>query len=347
MIAHKPLAGVLAASLALGLAAVVPALAPPAAAGEPPKGPVQVFVLAGQSNMEGHGKVEQGHDKVEGGVGSLRHVAAHPPKGSRVDGLAGADGAWAVRDDVWVWATTDRGESGRLTVGFGARDTIGPEFGFGHVVGEALAEPVLLIKTAWGGKDLAVDFRPPSAGKVTCPLGKKRQAAIEAEPDRVGRYYRLMLRHVREVTGNLGETFPALAGRRCEIAGFGWHQGWNDGCNGEFVKEYEANLAHLIRDLRKEWKRPDLPVVVATSGFGGWENTNARRVGIMEAQRAVADPKTYPEFAGTVAAVETRPFWRPKEVSPSGQGYHWNHNAETHFLIGEAMGRAMVKLLKR
>ncbi|MFN6107114.1 MAG: hypothetical protein ACK5EA_22025 [Planctomycetaceae bacterium] len=29
-----------------------------------------------------------------------------------------------------------------------------------------------------------------------------------------------------------------------------------------------------------------------------------------------------------------------------GQGYHWNTNAETYYLIGEAMGQAMVKLLE-
>jgi len=329
----------------ISIAVVALALATPAAAGTPAKGPVQVFVLAGQSNMEGHGKVEEGHDKVKGGQGSLRYLLKHPPKGSRVDGLADADGQWVVRDDVWVWSTTDGGEKGRLTVGFGARDTIGPEFGFGHVVGDALAEPVLIIKAAWGGKDLAVDFRPPSAGKVTCRVGEKRQAKIAAEPDLVGHYYRLMLQHVRDVMGNLGKEFPDLAGRSCEIAGFGWHQGWNDGCNAEFVKEYEVNLAHLIRDLRKAWKRPDLPVVIANSGFGGWENKQARRVDLMKAQLAVADPAKYPAFKGTVAAVETRGMWRPKEVSPSGQGYHWNHNAETHYLIGEAMGRAMLKLL--
>jgi len=340
----KRRAVVMAAAL---VAVVVWTAGTPAGAGEVPKGTVKVFVLAGQSNMEGHGKVEVGHGGEKGAVGSLRYMLTHPPKGSNVEPLADDQGRWTVRDDVWVWSTTDGGEKGRLTVGFGARDTIGPEFGFGHVVGEALEEPVLIIKTAWGGKDLAVDFRPPSAGKVTSGLGEKRRALIEAEPERVGYYYRLMLKHVRDVIENLGKEFPELAGRKAEIAGFGWHQGWNDGCNGEFVKEYERNLACLIRDLRKAWNRPNLPVVIATSGFGGWENKNARRVGIMEAQLAVADPKKYPEFKGTVRAVETRPFWRPKDLSPSGQGYHWNLNGETHYLIGEAMGRAMLELMGR
>ncbi|MGB0144891.1 MAG: sialate O-acetylesterase, partial [Akkermansiaceae bacterium] len=60
----------------------------------------------------------------------------------------------------------------------------------------------------------------------------------------------------------------------------------------------------------------------------------------------MADPKVTPEFVGTIAAIETRPFKRSTEQSPSGFGYHWNHNAESHFLIGDAMGEAMVKLLK-
>lgn len=63
---------------------------------------------------------------------------------------------------------------------------------------------------------------------------------------------------------------------------------------------------------------------------------------LMKAQALVAE---YPEFQGTVAFVGTKSFWRPQEQSPSGQGYHWNSNAETYYLVGEAMGHAMRKLL--
>lgn len=63
---------------------------------------------------------------------------------------------------------------------------------------------------------------------------------------------------------------------------------------------------------------------------------------LMRAQALVAE---YPEFQSSVAFVGTKSFWRPQEQSPSGQGYHWNSNAETYCLIGEAMGYAMRKLL--
>ena len=51
-----------------------------------------------------------------------------------------------------------------------------------------------------------------------------------------------------------------------------------------------------------------------------------------------------PEFEGNVAFVGTRAFWRPAKESPTGQGYHWNTNAETYYLIGEALAEAMKHL---
>ena len=53
---------------------------------------------------------------------------------------------------------------GKLTVGYGSPKCIGPELEFGTVVGDRYDEPVLLIKTAWGGRSLYRDFRSPSAG---------------------------------------------------------------------------------------------------------------------------------------------------------------------------------------
>jgi alpha-galactosidase len=51
----------------------------------------------------------------------------------------------------------------------------------------------------------------------------------------------------------------------------------------------------------------------------------------------------YEEFKGNVAFVGTWNFYRLREVSPSGQTYHWNNNAETYFLIGNGIGEAMIK----
>ena len=100
-------------------------------------------------------------------------------------------------------------------------------------------------------------------------------------------------------------------------------------------------MANFIRDIRKDLGVPNLPFVIAETGMSGPEEKHPRALSLMRAQAAVAEHK---EFRGNVAFVGTRDFYRPKEVSPSGQGYHWNSNAETYYLIGETMGQAMLRL---
>jgi hypothetical protein len=141
--------------------------------------PVRVFILAGQSNMQGVGPIQADPNR-NGGRGSLEYLVKDPATAGRFAPLVDSAGQWRARDDVWI-ACLDR--RGPLSVGFGAReDTIGPELGFGWVVGDALDEPVLLIKCAWGGKSLAVDFRPPSAGQPPHSLGKETDAALAQDP---------------------------------------------------------------------------------------------------------------------------------------------------------------------
>lgn len=284
--------------------------------------PIKVFILAGQSNMEGHGVIKADPKRNEG-KGSLEHLVSDPASAARFKHLRDSAGKWTLRDDVWIWY---RGKSGPLTVGYGANDKlIGPELGFGHVVGDAFDEQVLLIKLAWGGKSLAKDFRPPSSGGD------------------VGPYYTTVVKETQNVLADLKKLFPKYDGRGYEIAGFGWHQGWNDRINQAYNDEYEKNLANLIRDIRKDLGVPKLPFVIAETGMSGPEEKHPRALALMKAQAAVAE---YPEFKGNVAFVGTKTFWRPKEQSPSGQAYHWNTNAETYYLIGHNMGQAMVKLCK-
>ncbi len=287
------------------------------------KGPVKVFILAGQSNMEGHGIIKIDPERNEG-KGSLEYLVKDPATKNRYKHLVDETGQWIVRDDVWIWYLE---RQGGLTVGYGARNNmIGPELQFGHVVGDYFDNQVLLIKTAWGGKSLAKDFRPPSSG------------------GQVGPYYDEMMKDVKNVLANLKKYFPEYDGRGYELAGFGWHQGWNDRINQSFNDEYEKNLANFIRDVRRDLGVKELLFVIAETGMSGHEEKHPRALSLMRAQAAVAD---YEEFKGNVAFVGTKDFFRPKEISPSGQAYHWNSNAESYFLIGNAMGKAMVELCSR
>ena len=303
-----------------------------------PKG-VKVFILAGQSNMVGRGSVEIGHGRVAGAIGSLRHMAVTDPDNyARLleNKASPADSPWRSRDDVMVWRNSSDDFGGakirknQLSADWNG-SSYGPEFGFGWQVGEAIDEPVLLIKTAWGGKSLFYDFRPPSAAA-------KRGGEV-------GHYYLLMMENFREVLHHLDTEFPEWAGRGYQIAGFGWHQGWSD-ASPVPAAEYEANMTDLINDLRAELGQPKLPVAIAATGHGG-SSQGEWFAAVLKTQLGLADPKRNPAFAGTVFTADTRPFWREPAVSPNRDGSHWHGNGESFFLIGQSLGDGMIQLLSR
>ena len=292
--------------------------------------PLKVFILAGQSNMEGHGVADIDDKYHNFGKGSLKAMLNDPKQSPRVRHLWQADGKWTVRDDVWVrYRREDRPLlAGPLTVGFsvyGDTHHFGPELQFGHVLGEHLANRVLLIKTAWGGKSLYKDFRPPSAG------------------GEVGPYYTKMIADIREALANLKADFPGYSGEGYELAGFVWYQGWNDGVDPkQAIPEYEQNLVHLIHDVRKEFNAPRLPVVVGEL-TGPWVDGPKEWEALRKAQAQAAGR---PEFQGNVLFVSTRAFVRKPEVSPNPtHGHHEFGNGETYFLVGDALGRGMQQLL--
>ena len=296
------------------------------------KNSFKVFLLAGQSNMEGQGVVDLDHPKYyNGGKGILNRVMADPAKAKRYAHLKDSDGNWVVRDDAFIRFRNKQGVmAGGVSIGFTgygsdkSRHHIGPELQIGHVLGDAHKQPILLIKTAWGGKSLYKDFRPPSAGGET------------------GEYYKKMLAEVKEALAAVDKEFPSLKGREPEWAGFLWQQGWNDMFDSKALTEYEENLVHLVNDLRKEFKSPKLPVVIGELGNGG-PKAGANMLAIRAAQKAAAEHKG---FKGNVKFVSTTAFARPKEESPNvGHGHHWFGNAESYFIIGDALGKGMLELL--
>ena len=211
---------------------------------------------------------------------------------------------------------------------------MGPELGLGWALGDAIDDQVLLIKTAWGGKSLNEDFRPPSSGGATGP------------------FYIRMIEEVKQVLSNLHQLFPK-APPRYELAGVGWHQGWNDAV-GHNASQYGVDLPNLINDIRKDLGKAKLPFTVGVSGMGGFrpysdtQCTGALDVltnTIIPAQFSVANKTAHPEFEGSVSAVETRHFHRQAQFSPGGQCYHWNNNCESYWLVGQAMGASMLTLI--
>jgi alpha-galactosidase len=331
------------ALLALSVALSLPA--------NPPR-PVKVFVLAGQSNMEGKAKV------------SLMDYQAGQPATRDLYAPFRKDGKWAQRDDVFVRFLNRKGP---LTVGFGSPGCVGPELGFGAVVGDHYREPVLLIKAAWDGRSLYRDFRPPSAGlppdaalqKMLADLRKqkgKENATLDDVKKPFGASYRAMLDEVNTTLADLKGYVPGYDGQGYEPAGFVWFQGWNDMISPEATAEYTANLAHFIRDVRKDLKAANLPFVVGQMGVDG-ANPGANIQKFKDAQAAVM---AVPEFKGNVALVKTDAFWDTEAEAVFKKGwrenldewnkvgsdypYHYLGSARTMLRIGRAFGDAVLEL---
>ncbi|MDX2036097.1 MAG: DUF6288 domain-containing protein [Isosphaeraceae bacterium] len=308
-----------------------PAAKPPTAARA--KAPLKVFILAGQSNMQGHA-----------GVNTFDSLAADPKTAPLLKQMRGPDGKPRVCENVWISsvgclgdAYTDLTEAkGRLTAGFGAPENkIGPEFTFGLTMEQRIKAPVLIIKTSWGGRSLHTDFRPPSAGPFV--LAKETQELWDKHPEgahgiprlqdrpkfyaekvaATGVYYREMIAHVRKVLADIERVVPDYdAAQGYELAGFVWFQGFNDYVDGVVYPRqdepggydlYADLLGHLIRDVRKDLAAPKLPFVIGVMGIDGLRgNDKSPMKHFRAAQRK---PTTLDEFQGNVVAVETAPFW--------------------------------------
>ena len=294
--------------------------------------PLKVYVLCGQSNMEGHARVS-----------TFEAMKMDPLTRPILKEMIDKKGNSVVCDQVWISYLTggrdNMGEGfGKLTAGYGSRrnpaeagDKIGPEFTFGIFMQKALREPVLIIKTAWGGKSIHTDFRPPSAGPYPFSeqeienLTKREKNLKEAKADKAGqtgRYYRLMIGHVRKVVKDIKRVYPDYNPEDgYEIDGFVWFQGWNDMvASGTYPNRgqpggydaYSECLAHFIRDVRKDLQAPDMKFVIGVMGVGGPLDKYAsqRYVPIHGGfRKSMAAPASLPEFKGNATAVRTAAFW--------------------------------------
>jgi hypothetical protein len=317
--------------------------------------PVKVFILLGQSNMVGMGN-------IAGSKGETLEKAVKTEK--LYPYLLDASGNWAERNDVrYVQVMVGKKGGGMgvlhneaLKVGKGK---MGIEYGLGHELGEAINEPVMILKSCIGNRALGWDLLPPgSKGYEFTTKDKKTgkevtytYAGYKESPDRwekgtqpqpigwyAGKQYDDDTANAKKVLADLDKYYPGAKGY--EVAGFLWWQGERD-CGSEALSaHYEENLVNVIKSLRKDFNAPQAKFVIATlgeasKGCGG--NTET----VMNAHLAVAGKSgKYPEFKGNVATVYTH------DMARGGSGNaHYGGNAKVYMDVGEAMGKAMVELL--
>jgi len=311
--------------------------------------PVQVYILLGQSNMLGAGRVGGAKE------GTLENAVKTKKK---YPYLVDDAGNWTVRKDVRnVRVRQTRGGMKLFNNEWMAirGGNIGPEYGIGNYVGHATDAPVMILKSCCGNRSLGWDLLPPGSeryeveekGKTMVYAGYKDSPdkwEKGTEPKKIGWYagkqYDDDTASAKKVLAELDKYYPGAKGY--QVAGFFFWQGDKDRYNAAHANRYEHNLVNFIKALRKDFNAPKAKFVVATlgqtkKGKGGNEGT------ILEAQLAV-DGKTgkYPEFKGNVASVYANPYCHGG--SSSG---HYGGNAETYMDTGEGMGRAMVETLMK
>ena len=216
--------------------------------------------------------------------------------------------------------------------------------------------PVMILKSCIGNRALGWDLLPPgsesfeftdSKGVTWIHPGYKgspERWVKGTEPKKINWYAGMQYdgdtSRAKKVLSELDKYYPGANGY--EIAGFFWWQGDRDSRSQALSSRYEKNLAHLIKQLRKDFDSPDAKFVCATLGqTKKGEKSNGGK--LLDAMFAVdGESGKYPEFKGNVSAVYTNP------LSKGGSsGGHYGGNAETYMNVGEAMGKAMVRLLSR
>lgn len=328
----------------VGIAAAAPKESKPADTNNA----VQVYILLGQSNMVGAGNVSGDKD------GTLEHAVK---KENLYPFLVDGDGGWSTRKDVRYvrYMTGKKLVNDWMTVTGGK---IGPEYGIGEKLGQAVDAPVMILKSCIGNRSLGWDLLPPGSGSYEFVDPKDGKTYVYAgykesperwekgsEPKPIGWYagkqWDTDIADVKTVLADLATYYPDA--KTYEVAGFFYWQGDKDRYNAGHAAMYEKNLVNLIKALRKEFNAPEAKFVCATLGQSEKGTAKGNDALILEAQLAV-DGKNgkHPDFKGKVATVYTHP------ISQGGASNgHYNGNAKTYMDVGMAMGQAMVDLLKK
>jgi hypothetical protein len=312
--------------------------------------PVKVFIVLGQSNTLEMGKVKG--DKE----GSLEYAVKSE---NLYPFMVDDAGSWTTRQDVRNLHVMGSGGPGKssvkrndwLTVSGGK---IGIETGIGHQLGNALDEPVLILKSSIGNRSLGWDLLPP--GSPSYEFEDKGKTYVYAgygqspdkwekgtEPKRIGWQAGLQydgdVARAKDVLKNLGEYYPGA--KEYEVAGFIWWQGDKDRYNAGHAVKYEKNLNNLITALRKDFNAPKAKFVCATLGQTSKENAKGNEKLILDAMFAISDATKYPALEGDVATVYSHPL-----SMGSSSNAHYGGNAKTYMNVGLGLGEAMVELLK-
>jgi len=228
--------------------------------------PAQVFILLGQSNMVGMGR-------IPGGEGGLEHAVKTK---KLYPYLADDEGKWASRADV-RYVRVMSGKKGGMQVfnnelmNVAKCKSIGPEFGLAHFVGDSIDAPVMILKSCIGNRSLGWDLLPPGSEPYDGQPGYRGTRDIpkgNGEKPKgkwyAGKQYDDDVEHAKAVLNDLNQYYPEAKGY--EVAGFFFWQGEKDTGSATHAAHYEENLVRFIKSLRKDFNAPHAKFVLGTLG---------------------------------------------------------------------------------
>ena len=282
--------------------------------------PVQVFILMGQSNMLGFGKLS--------GLRSACESGKYPY-------LLDASGNWNVRKDVRsvFFNNGSLNTNDWLAADNRRKNKFGPDIGIGNYLGHVIDAPVMILKSCVGNRALGWDLLPPSAdgtgAKGQSYQGDSEYGDRNVKSDRDGWYAGLQYDKdvgvAQDALEDLSTYYPGA--KEYEVAGFFWWQGCSEGKGS--VENYDKNLAFLFSDLKKDFNAPNAKFVCATLGEHDKNTTLSQKM-----------------FNFAEADADAEVFYS-KPVSTGGSCSHYGGNAETYMNVAEGMGKKMIELLSK
>ena len=201
--------------------------------------------------------------------------------------------------------------------------------------------------------------------KARKKLRKPREPRVPRKPnpfsmDEAGLNYRMMNEAIQEVLANLKDNHPeydAKAGYK--IAGLVWFQGYNDQFSPEFRDNYKTNMISFIKDIRKEYNEPNMPVVIGVLGTG----VTAEKVAENQVSVGQREAAKAPEFKDNVAAVESyteyshysndvfKKGWPEHyhewDTVGSDRPYHYLGSGAFFVRLGDAFADSMAELMAK
>ncbi|MCP4112784.1 MAG: hypothetical protein GY749_45860, partial [Desulfobacteraceae bacterium] len=292
----------------------------------------KAFLLAGQSNMEGHvnsGLLNNIINEISNGTdytlkSRLEDVINYwyetDDDGYTYGAWSGDVSAFEAQELVRlynaglvdehitnpnpdVWCSFNSNNVGRLTVGYGY--PFGPELIMGHYLSERIDSSFSLIKVAHGGTTLHTDWLSPTAA---AKAGKS-----------TGPYYTELVEKIRSLDSNPSSINPD---GDSQWSAFVWFQGENDCFDQEGAYNYGQNLKDLIADVRDEIGSDTLSVIIVEIGYWAQSLEFGNQVQQAQANVAKNDPYVY-------------------LVKTDDLSHFYHYDSAAQLIIGERIGKAI------